>query len=151
MGFDCERVAKDRDSVDLHIRARGKLDPASTRISPQLAVQLKAHVQDPLTEGTFDFRLKLKNYDDLRDVRPAIPKILVVFIMPKDPEKWVILSEDEMLLRRCAYWCSLLGLPESKNEKVQDIVLSRKNVFDGKALYNLMVKASREEDISHDV
>lgn len=59
--FSCEIVRKDRDSIDLHIRARGRLHPESTLMSPQLGVQLKASVIEPLPAGAFDFRLKRKN------------------------------------------------------------------------------------------
>jgi hypothetical protein len=148
-GFSCENVRKDRDSIDLHVRARGRLDPSATRTSPQLAVQLKAHVLDPLPDDAFDFRLKRKNYDELRAPKPMVPRILVVFIMPKDPASWLGLSESELMLRGCVYWCSLLGLPESRNEKYQEVRIERKNVFHGEALHTLMLKASREEEITH--
>ncbi|MFT3775876.1 MAG: DUF4365 domain-containing protein [Minicystis sp.] len=144
----CEIVRKDRDSIDLHIRARGRLHPESTLMSPQLAVQLKASVIDPLPDGAFDFRLTRKNYDDLRQ-RSMVPRVLVVFAMPRDPARWLSLSEDELVLRRCAYWCSLFGLPDSPNEKYQEVRLDRKNAFTGEVLRDLMLKASREEEISH--
>jgi hypothetical protein len=144
----CEVVRRDRDSIDLYIRARGRLHPESTLMSPQLGVQLKASVIDPLPEGAFDFRLTRKNYDDLRQ-RSMVPRILVVFAMPNDPARWLAMSEDELVLRRCAYWCSLLGLPDSPNEKYQEVRLDRTNVFTGEALRGLMLRASREEDIAH--
>ena len=146
-GFSCENVRRDRDSVDLHIRARGRLHPESTLLSPQLAVQLKASVIDPLPDGAFDFRLTRKNYDDLR-MRSMIPRILVVFGMPGDPAAWVSLSDEELVLRRCAWWCSLLGLPDSPNEKYQEVRIDRKNTLTGEALLRLMVSASCEEEIS---
>ena len=145
----CEVVRKDRDSIDLYLRARGRLHPKSTLMSPEIAVQLKASVIDPLPGGSFDFRLTRKNYDDLR-LRALVPRILVVFVMPRDPATWVAMSEEELVLRRCAYWCSLLGLPASQNEKYQQVRIDRKSIFTGEALHHLMVKASREEEINHD-
>lgn len=146
--LSCEIVRKDRDSIDLHIRARGSLHPESTLMSPQIGVQLKASVIEPLPAGAFDFRLKRKNYDDLRQ-RSMIPRILVVFVMPADPATWVTMSEEELVLRRCAYWCSLLGLPDSQNEKYEQVRVDRRNVFTGEVLRSLMVKASLEEEITH--
>jgi hypothetical protein len=144
----CQVVRKDRDSIDLHIRARGRLHPESTVMSPELAVQLKASVIDPLPDGAFDFRLTRKNYDDLR-LRSMVPRILVLFVMPRDPATWVAMSEEELVLRRCAYWRSLCGLPDSQNEKYQEVRIDRKNVFSGEALHHLLMKASREEEITH--
>lgn len=146
--LSCEIVRKDRDSIDLHIRARGQLHAGSTLMSPQLGVQLKASVIDPLPDGAFDFRLTRKNYDELRQ-RSMVPRILVVFVMPSDPATWVAMTEEELVLRRCAYWCSLLGLPASQNEKYQQVRVDRRNVFTGEVLRHLMVKASREEEITH--
>jgi hypothetical protein len=49
-GYACETVRKDRDSIDLHICARGRLHPESTRLSPHLGVQIKASVIDPVPQ-----------------------------------------------------------------------------------------------------
>jgi hypothetical protein len=78
-----------------------------------------------------------------------VPRILVVFAMPSDPATWIELSEDALLVRRCAYWCSLLGAPASENEKYQMVRVSRQNALTATALEELMVQVSREEDIGH--
>ncbi len=147
-GYSCEVIRKDRDSVDLHICARGRLHQDSILLSPLLAVQLKASVIDPLPDGAFDFRLKLKNYDDLRS-RSMVPRILVVLAMPKEPARWLDLSEDALLLRRCAYWCSLLDMRASENDKYHVIQVPRRNVFTTESLRALMVCVSKQEDIVH--
>ena len=41
-GFSVEWIKKDRDSIDLKIMARGRLDDNATLYSPELSVQLKA-------------------------------------------------------------------------------------------------------------
>jgi hypothetical protein len=146
-GFSCEIVRKDRDSVDMHIFARGQLHPASTFVSPALAVQAKASVIEPLPEDTFDFRLKMKNYDDLRR-RSLIPRVLVVLVLPRDPAAWLSLSAEELVLRRCAFWRSLLGAPASTHETYQDVRVSRAHPFTGEALHALMVRVSRQEDLA---
>lgn len=147
-GFSCEIVRKDRDSIDLHLCARGRLHPGSILMSPQLDVQVKATVIDPLPDEAFPFRLSRKNYDELRQ-RSMIPRILVVFTMPADPAEWLKLSEEALLLRRCAYWCSLLGAPESPNEAYRTMRIDRRRLFTADALRDLMVRASREETIAH--
>ena len=116
-GFSCELIRKDRDSVDLHVCARGQLDPESSVSSPAIALQVKASVIDPLPDGSFDFRLTMKNYDDLRR-RSLVPRILVVLAMPSDPADWLRLSEDELVLKRCAYYpCSARPTPRTKSTR----------------------------------
>ena len=36
-----------------------------------------------------------------------IPRLLVVLDLPKDESQWMTLTDDELVLRRRAYWLSL--------------------------------------------
>ena len=36
-----------------------------------------------------------------------IPRLLVVLDLPKDESQWMIVTDDELILRRRAYWLSL--------------------------------------------
>lgn len=40
--FACERISKDRDSIDVTIRAQGRLHEESIFLSPSIDLQLKA-------------------------------------------------------------------------------------------------------------
>ncbi|MFU8804621.1 MAG: DUF4365 domain-containing protein [Bradymonadaceae bacterium] len=64
--FACERVFKDRDSVDVTIRAKGKLDEASKIFSPALDLQLKATSVGEFREEHLVYDLPMKNYDELK-------------------------------------------------------------------------------------
>ncbi|WP_257452716.1 DUF4365 domain-containing protein [Archangium lipolyticum] len=146
-GFSVEEVRKDRDSVDLKVRARGLLTEDAVLTSPELAIQLKATVLDPLPERAFSFELSRKNYDDL--IAPSlVPRILVVFVMPGDEGQWLTLTEEALTLRRCAYWLSLRGLPATTNETSQTVRLSRRQTFDHDTLRDLLRKVSREEELA---
>ncbi len=37
------------------------------------------------------------------------PLLLILLCMPREPDDWIGLSEDELLLRRCCYWALLTG------------------------------------------
>ncbi|MFM5980640.1 MAG: DUF4365 domain-containing protein, partial [Sphaerospermopsis kisseleviana] len=47
-------------------------------------------------------------------------------------------SETELCLRRCAYWVSLRGQPQTQNTETVTVYIPRKNVFTVDALKNLM-------------
>jgi Domain of unknown function (DUF4365) len=81
-GFGVERITKDRDSVDVEIRARGKLCDGSILKSTQVDVQLKCTSQDAGDGDKYPFVLSRKNYDDLRGERSS-PRILVVLFLPQ--------------------------------------------------------------------
>jgi hypothetical protein len=145
-GFAMERTAVDRDSIDVQIRARGRLTHTATIHSAYLDVQLKAHVLDPVPDDKFYFDLPIKNYRDLTR-RCTTPRILVVFVMPEADADWVTCSEDALVLKRSAYWVSLLGHPPSENAATQRVWLSRSQVFDPENLRRLLIMVGEEQAI----
>src|SRR5438270_13600427 len=77
-GYACQIPSVDNDSVDRTIVARGWIHEHSSVCSPRIDIQLKSLTRDPLQAGeeSFTFRLKRKNYDDLRN-RAMVPRRLV--------------------------------------------------------------------------
>lgn len=144
-GFSVEPVHKDRDSIDLHVCARGHLTQDASW-SPMLGIQAKAHVLEPLPETEFSFDLPVKNYRDLSQ-RCLVPRILVVLILPEDPDNWFHCSDDGLILRRCAYWRCLRGAPPVENTGTKRVRISRANAFTPEALRNLLEMVGREEEL----
>ncbi len=146
-GFSVDRPHKDNDSVDAVVSARGKLDPDSKRESPRLEIQLKATEKIDSPSETFSFSLPIKNYNDLRG-RRALPRLLVVLALPNDRAQWLTHSVEGLVSRRCAYWCSLLGLPDTENVATQSVTVSCSNVLSPDTLRSLMVRVSQMEEIA---
>lgn len=71
-----------------------------------LDLQIKASRNLKLKNGKISYSLELKNYDDIRrrQLRGGTPIVLVVFVLPKDENDWLLLSKDEMRLRKCGYY-----------------------------------------------
>ena len=148
-GFSCEHgPRKDMDSVDAQVLARGRLVADSTRFSPRLEFQLKATAVAAPTGTHFSFALPMKNYNDLRQPR-VVPVYLIVFTLPENAADWLALDEEALVTRRCAYWCSLLGAPEVANTDSRTVRLPRNQCLTPDALTELMVYASREEDLPY--
>jgi hypothetical protein len=74
----------------------------------------------------------------LRLVDFAIPRILVVLVLPEHRKDWLQQSEEELCIRYCAYWVSLRGLPETPNTTTVTISLPRTNQFTVAALQSIM-------------
>ena len=142
-GYTCQVEIVDDDSVDVVIGATGYVHHQAVLRSPRLAVQLKA--TSTLRPGAkyLTFPLKLKNYQDLRG-RNHIPRILLVLVLPENPREWIETSEECMISRRCAYWASLLGMPERDNVSSVSVRLPRLQRFDVEQLQGLMQRVSRE-------
>ena len=139
-GYSTTKPDFDRDSVDLLIRAGGDMRPG-------LDLQLKATtVLGAPKDGTFGFRLNVKNYNDLR-LETQTPRLLVVLDLPENEENWMTITPKKLILRRCAYWVSLRGLEETTNQSNIKVRIPESNLFTVNALRSLM-EQSREGNIA---
>jgi hypothetical protein len=76
-----------------------------------------------------------------------VPRLLVVLLLPPDPDQWLEQTEEQMVSRRCAYWLSLLNQPEVGNEKTVTVQVPRKNCLTADNLRTLMQRASRRQPL----
>jgi len=143
-GFGFDRPGKDRDSVDVVITAKGKLDTSSIITSPRLDLQMKATCEFSESNGTFGLRIKKKNYDELRPVDVMVPRLLVVLVLPEEKQNWLVVDTEQLIARRCAFWCNLKGMPEIETETTT-IRIPIENRFDAETLRLLLTKISKGE------
>ena len=138
-GFSTAVPEPDRDSVDVRIMAGGPRRPA-------LDLQLKATTDLAETQDGFRrFRLRIKNYNDLR-VETQTPRLLVVLDQPQDGAQWMTVTTEELVLRRRAYWVNLQGHEEVVRQETVTVRIPEGNVFDVATLQTLMER-SRSGDI----
>lgn len=130
-GYVIGRSELDRDSIDLRIESGEPMRPA-------LDLQLKATANlNGRDDCYFRFTLNRKNYDDLR-IPTQTPRLLVVLDLPRRRDQWVTITEDKLVLRRRAYWLSLVGRPQTDNQVSVTVQIPRRNVFDVNGLRALM-------------
>lgn len=134
-GFTTSRQNLDRNGIDLQIEAGG-----SRR--PKLDIQLKATINlGQPQNGSYAYPLAVKNYVQLIG-DTMVPRILVVLDLPRDSEQWLDVTPDALLLRRCAYWHSLKGEPETDNKESITVHLPQEQAFTVAALNDLMDRAA---------
>lgn len=138
-GYMVSGPEPDRDSVDLTLSAGGHM-------RPQIGIQAKATTTIAAGVPQFSFPLKLKNYNDLR-IETLVPRILVVFAMPKEDADWFHMDAERLLLRRCAYWKSLQGMQETDNETKLAVSIDTSQVLDVQTLVTLMDKSRKGESL----
>jgi hypothetical protein len=135
-GYSVYKPSVDDDSVDWGVCAKGGTGPIR---APRLELQLKCTSRrDIQDDNSIHYPLKLKNYDDLRMDNFAIPRILVVVLIPKTPEDWLTQSETELCIRNCGYWISLRGNPKTQNTNAVTVAIPRTNQFTVAALQSIM-------------
>ena len=145
-GYATYKPEVDDDSVDLGIAGRA-FDGVPR--PPRIELQIKCTAGEIVRDDGLVFSLKKKNYNDLRwssdDL--LVPRLLVVVHVPESEDEWLYQTEDELLIRRCGYWLSLSGLPESENRSSVAVRIPRTNRFDVANLRGLMGRASRKEPL----
>ena len=94
-------------------------------------VQLKSTttVTYQLDEDCYLYDLEVKAYRFLQAVDVKVPRILVLYVMPDDEELWLSQDNEGLILRSCAYFVSLAGMPETENERKVRIMVPRPQVF----------------------
>jgi hypothetical protein len=83
---------------------------------PKLDLQVKSTSDCTGTEAAIHYPLKRKNYDELILADLLTPRLLVLVVVPQDPPAWLTAAPEALVLRHCAYWVSLRGLPARDNE-----------------------------------
>ena len=133
--YQISKPEPDTDSVDGILMA-------SFGRKPQLNFQAKATTQDIRIGSELHFPLSIKNYNDLR-ADTLIPRILIVLLMPREQSQWINQTDEELCLRRCAYWVCLADKPDTTNTSSVTVEVPTSNVFDHEQLVDLMQKVNR--------
>jgi hypothetical protein len=109
-------------------------------------VQAKSTTRAKVGETHLRYDLEVKAHEYLRDARAWCPRILVVLLLPDEEEQWSSQTEEELVLRYCAYWLSLRGRRPAGRRKTVRIVIPRANVFSAAALQTLVDRFKRGEE-----
>ena len=151
-GIICESTGRHTDEagVDAILRVKGRLAEDSILTQFPVEVQLKATKQTPAEQnGKYSYSLKVKNYNELRSTNTGAPQLLIVFYLPEDSNTWLDHSEECLVSRRCAYWVSLRGAPETEVES-KTIHIPRANLLSVDSLRALMTRFSKREVLNYE-
>ena len=112
-----------------------------------LKIQLKATIGVPVDNGTHlsYFLSGINRYNDLRSEALAVHRILIVMYLPADSNHWLTISENELILKKCAYWVSLRGAASSANGSGETIYIPKTQIFNPESLMDICARLSRKE------
>jgi hypothetical protein len=140
-GFTAAKPDVDNDSVDWTIASR-------LPRRPKIDIQMKSRrAQDADGNNFIRYDLKRNNYDDLILTDLCTPRLLVLVLVPSDIGLWLDLTPDRLVLRRCAHWVSLAGLPRTENETTVRVDVPRSNLLNVASLEALMRRANDLEPL----
>lgn len=82
--------------------------PDNTRVEAGFPIdfQLKASIHCNVGDTHVSYRMKAPAYNKLvwRRQNGSCPILLIVMVLPSNPNTWIDHSEDQLLLRQCCYW-----------------------------------------------
>ncbi len=109
--------------------------------------QLKSTVNVELEEEYIKYDLEAKTYNDLILEDVGTPRILILFVLPNEQNQWLNISSDQTVLKNCAWWYSLKGMPPTKNDNTIRIRIPSKQILNEHALTELMNKVRKGEEL----
>ena len=77
--------------------------------------QIKSTINVEIINDEVIYDLEVKNYRDLIKTNVGTPRILVLYLLPRDKNEWLLFKDESIILKKCAWWCSLKGKPNVSN------------------------------------
>lgn len=139
-GFAVGHWSQDHGGVDTTISAERALGRGPYS-KPKVDLQLKATTQDVVREAHVTWSLEMAHYDKLR--APArVPHLLVVLVLPEDADDSVSHTIDALIIRKCAYWVNMTGMPEVSGQASKTVLIPREQVFSPEGLLQILTLVS---------
>ncbi len=140
-GMNCQYGNRHADNygIDATIEFYDNI-PGTIRSDVTLRVQLKAtkkSLKETATHYSFWFDGKAQ-YDRMRLHKGEPYRLLVVMLLPDNPNDWLTCGTDNLVLKkRSAYWISLVGAPESSNAGGETIYIPKTQILTPDSLRNI--------------
>ena len=104
---------------------------------PRIDFQAKSTSEDIEHLDHISYPLKVDNYARLIR-KTSAPRILIVTIVPPEPEQWLDQNTERLVARRCAYWEILKGRGPTSNIRTVAINIPKSQIFSPETLTELM-------------
>lgn len=131
-GAGCEVAGRARDAhgIDAQVTVWGDF-PGSYLKEITFNIQLKATKKIPARKkGFVSYSLQgIDRYKQLREDCHSVKRFLVVLFLPEDASEWLTQSTDALVLKRCAWWSSLVTAPDSSNATSQTVYMPESQIF----------------------
>ena len=140
---------RDENGIDMHLSKTISF-PNGDEYDSQLDFQLKSVYSNQQYHFDKDdnivYCLKVKNYRDL--IRQSSNKrFLALLVLPSDEDEWVVQNQESLLIKKCMYYISLKGMPNTNNSETINIKIPKDNIFDKEHLLELF-RSDAEEAVN---
>jgi hypothetical protein len=67
-----------------------------------------------------------------------VPCLLIIVLLPDQPNDWLKQTPQELCLASCGYWVSIRGYPPMPNKNTVTIQIPLEQVFSSQSLVEIM-------------
>lgn len=131
--------------VDLSVRNIERRGARRQDSRVQIDLQLRATTRASLTETQVRYDLDVDTYHYLREAS-QIRCLLVVLVLPEDEASWLTQSQEELIVRNCAYWHSLRGAAAITASSSVRVAIPRTQVFSAEAVRAFLTRLSQGDE-----
>lgn len=110
-------------------------------------IQAKCSEKIEIESQEVVYDLEAKTYNDLVQTDVANPRILVIMRVPHAENEWLKQSHDELVIKNCAYWISLLGKEPTENSQTIRIRIPITQQFTPEAIIGLFERVNVGDDL----
>lgn len=137
-GYAVGSWSQDHGGIDATIGAPHTVG-AGRLSKPKVDIQLKATRRTDVEHDDYiSWQLDASHYDGLIADATA-PHLLVVLLLPSDADQTIEHTVTHLLIRRCAYWRTMTGMPAREPSVASKVVrIEKSQPFDPKALHRIM-------------
>jgi len=148
-GMNCKVGNRHDDNagIDASLTAWGPFSPTCYTTEVDLKIQLKSTISPPtIKNGKISYFLKGKDqYDNLRAQTLSVPRFLVVLFLPREANEWLTHTTEQLILKKCAYWVSLRGAPETTNDTGVTIHIPLEQTFSTDNIKHLVARLAQRD------
>ena len=154
VGGSCIRTDQTADNmgVDVALTFQGDFSPKSIIRTITITGQLKT-TRQVLHEfkGRISYSLDSKQYAKYTQ-RSNVDFLLFLFVLPpKDQKSWLELTPQELILRKCCYWTSLIGAPPLiGGQDNMTVYFPEKNLVNTEQLRSILATLSKGEKLKYE-
>lgn len=112
-------------------------------------VQLKATTRWILQDNFVLYDVEAQTFNDLANrfqEERATEMILAVLCLPQDENDWLSITEEQLILKKCCYWCKITDQP-TDNTASKRIKIPKGNLLSPEAVIELLEKVAQGEEI----
>ncbi|OKH19812.1 DUF4365 domain-containing protein [[Limnothrix rosea] IAM M-220] len=90
------------------------------------------------TSDSFRYSIPVKNYNWLIKEKVSVKRVLIVVLVPRNVESWLLISPEKIVAQNCIYWIDLVGEEETSNSSNITISIPKDNILTPDALFEIM-------------